>query len=1374
MSSAALSAEVSPSPSRGFLSKARRKKGKLPGSSTASIISNEGSSGSHQGGLRSSIDSAIDKIRTGPDGSRDRQSEGPKGIQGLIGRQRSKRARRKKKQKDESTSEEVDRGRSVAERGTLEDSLEPHGRSPSSFTEDTGRSESSMITVESDEEPLNPPALVSRPSHAGYLTLSSPLIQKPLEHNSDGLDPQSLTPVKTDNTPAVAPASTSDLRETPKLTPRHAATIQSASSSSRSRSPRSPSDKHVNHDRTFSPIEKLRDGIGGFLGPQFDGEGLESPRGSSASRRSSKVTEIEAPKTISPGGEGFIRRPQSAKGALPSQRINTAPTASGSALTPVTTITPPTPTDLGSTFPPASPATPKSADISTTTDVNPNVVTSASGHMISHRRVRSASSTAQPSKLSNAQPAPLTPTIEEPRSVASTPGSSGLPGQGTFFSSVFSAASNAATTLSNSISNNSLSSSNRSRSGTQSSDKNLTRQGAEDTGKTDFRPSSSGARETADGGIRDQRPLAVETLGSGSLSLSHLGILTDPVSLKTNQSMASSPGGAAVPGSSADVAGMDHGSTSVGRHAAAGTASISPGPEVGADDASRVDTGASRASSAAPDLPLEGSAGGATNTQLAEDVASSKKSQSLYESSLPGDQTPPNGRDWDLDGGIRRSGSVRSRVDPVARRKRGGSTATGTTIATALGSTNNTVLANAAAAGSVPRLTGFAVASKKRNRDFHQLFRSVPEDDYLIEDYSAAIQREILLHGRFYVSEGHICFNSNIFGYVTTLVISFDEVVSVEKKSTAMLFPNAIVIQTLHARNIFASFASRDSTYDLLVGIWKISHPNLRSSLNGVQLDEAGGGDKTVVGDASPESEDESDEFDEQEEVYDEDEEDEAGLGSFTEAGDGSIAGSDVGDVLPKTASRKASAAMLSSPGITNGVVPNGDFKTDKAAAIAASAVDYPGPTTHAPTECGDQDTHFERLIKDETIPAPLGKVYSMIFGATSGVFMTKWLLDDQKVLELEMEDDKKGLSNEKRSRAYSYIRPLNGSIGPRQTKCIITESLDAIDLEKAVSVTVVTQTPDVPSGNAFNVKTRYCLTWAPGNGTRVLVNCTIEWTGKSWLKGPIEKGANDGQITYAGDLAAAIKATLTAKSISMAGGTKKNARRRRKDVADPAANALARSKARVGAPGTSRSPQQQQSWGLLEPLRDPLSPFVDLFKPLMTSQVGLVIMAFLVAVLWMRQSYGPGSARVPGDLSLSGLTTPERIAAYEEIWRREESQLWDWLEERIELDGLALGGEAGRSGRGSSSRTAQRQSSRQVGGEKGAGVNAGQSGSQSPAAAAAKLAQQKMSEREMNEAIRVTQSRLDMLKEMVERGKENEKGRHDEGYHQPESQEPV
>jgi hypothetical protein len=85
--------------------------------------------------------------------------------------------------------------------------------------------------------------------------------------------------------------------------------------------------------------------------------------------------------------------------------------------------------------------------------------------------------------------------------------------------------------------------------------------------------------------------------------------------------------------------------------------------------------------------------------------------------------------------------------------------------------------------GDIP-VTGFAVASNKRNADFHELFKTIPEGDYLIEgasthrvcrstityrypDYGCAMQREILVQGRIYISENHICFHANIFGWVT-------------------------------------------------------------------------------------------------------------------------------------------------------------------------------------------------------------------------------------------------------------------------------------------------------------------------------------------------------------------------------------------------------------------------------------------------------------------------------------------------------------------------------------------------------------------------------------------------------------------------------
>ena len=664
--------------------------------------------------------------------------------------------------------------------------------------------------------------------------------------------------------------------------------------------------------------------------------------------------------------------------------------------------------------------------------------------------------------------APLTPMSEE-GGVPGTRTTSGTQAStGSFFSSVFSAAQNAANTLTNTLNNNPP----RPKSVPQSMD--------------DYENKSSQLPPIADAEEPSQEPSsiqrnqrAIDTIGTGDLSLSHLGISTDDVnpSPTSNSPVAQRPNGG--PNRTNTLMQKDEASARAEDISAARAVSVAYGEKSGSNP---------------------------TSTPVVEDATQNPTTRSVYEPSITGDKTPPNGSLFEAEGGLFRSGSVRSRVEKVARRHRNSSATTGTTIGAGLGA-SHAGFSNPALNGSVPKLTGFAVASKKRNRDFHQLFRSVPEDDFLIEDYSCALQRDIILAGRIYVSEGHVCFSSNILGWVTTLIISFDEVVSIEKENTLGVLPNAIAIQTLQARHTFRSLLSREATYDLLIGIWKLSHPSLSHSQNGAKVVDGGTGDKTEKAEPSNSvSEDESEGSGDEDDgdVYDEDDEGDEEAGSFVGTIDGkSIAGSEPPESQAKIVARKVSAVGVAAGQAAGSVPTQSDAKNaEKAGAAAAASTDFPGPNTHAPTECIDKETHYDKVLKDEVIPAPLGKIYSMIFGPASGGFMSKWLLDDVKVTDLQMEDDKKGLSLEHPSRTYTYIKPLNAPIGPKSTKCIVTEQLDSMDLERSVSVTVTTQTPDVPSGNVFSTKTKFCLMWGPGNGTRFFMNCTIEWTGKSWLKG--------------------------------------------------------------------------------------------------------------------------------------------------------------------------------------------------------------------------------------------------------------------------------
>jgi hypothetical protein len=763
-------------------------------------------------------------------------------------------------------------------------------------------------------------------------------------------------------------------------------------------------------------------GVGGGLGGLLTGKARRGSTSSRADTRSDSRVFEDLPLVQEPG-----EATPSPKKAIPPPILTTAPATPPPGVNgPSTVVTPPTPTDSNSNRmtlpPPAGEHT--VADAVNEPISMPELTHNRPAQGVTHRRIKSAASN-HPSKLSNSMSIPLTPAAEEVK----TPGGTlnNPQGPGGFFSSMFSAAQNAATTLSSTITSGT---GQRGKSNTDELD-NQENGGGEEV----ILPPGSERQLVATAG--EKRQLAVETLGSGNLSLSHLGISENDAS-----SM----------GSKGDVAPSGLRNDEISAQAE--------------DDA------AARAVSIAYSEKPNGETPSVTPS---------------VETSRQEELTPIRPPTEPESSSIKRAGSVRSRLSGRRRRTRGSSATTGTNVATP-------VIAGPAGS-TAQRLTGFAVANPKRNRDFHNLFRSVPDDDYLIEDYSAALQREILLQGRLYISEGHICFSSNILGWVTNLVMSFDEVISVEKRTTAVIFQNGLVISTLQARNVFASLLNRDTTYELIISIWKITHPNLKSSLNGAPVDSGNTGDKTEK--AGPVIDDES----ASEEIYDEDEEDDDDDQdeSFIEPNDGSTFGSDAGEVVA-TLNRKVSTAVVGAP-LSGGLAKAIDV-LETAVTGAVATQDFPGPATHETTDCGDQASHHEKVLMDVVIPAPLGKIYSLLFGPASGAFMRKWLIEDQKSLDLQLEDDKQGLGAEKKTMNYSYIKPLSGSIGPKQTKCIINQTLEQFDLDKAVTVACSTQNPDVPSGNIFVVKTRYCLMWASGNATRVISTCTIEWSGKSWLKG--------------------------------------------------------------------------------------------------------------------------------------------------------------------------------------------------------------------------------------------------------------------------------
>ena len=146
----------------------------------------------------------------------------------------------------------------------------------------------------------------------------------------------------------------------------------------------------------------------------------------------------------------------------------------------------------------------------------------------------------------------------------------------------------------------------------------------------------------------------------------------------------------------------------------------------------------------------------------------------------------------------------------------------------------------------------------------------------------------------------------------------------------------------------------------------------------------------------------------------------------------------------------------------------------------------------------------------------------------------------------------------------------------------------------------------------------------------------------------------NDGQLQYAKDLVASLKAAVMAKSI-LKNGTKGKIRgaKRRQEAIDTA-NTITE----VDLDGAVGTKSGQKNWGILEPLRGALGPLADVLAN-RTVAIGLLLIV-IVYLLWRQSgtSY-TGYHRVDS----------HRSASYERIWAGEENELWTWLEERIGLE---------------------------------------------------------------------------------------------------------
>lgn len=196
--------------------------------------------------------------------------------------------------------------------------------------------------------------------------------------------------------------------------------------------------------------------------------------------------------------------------------------------------------------------------------------------------------------------------------------------------------------------------------------------------------------------------------------------------------------------------------------------------------------------------------------------------------------------------------------------------------------------------------------------------------------------------------------------------------------------------------------------------------------------------------------------------------------------------------------------------------------------------------------------------------------------------------------------------------------------------------------------------------------------------------------------------------MSYATSLTAALRTAVTATKVAplrVPGKGGKSRKRSKAQIQDE-----------VAAPVTSTTSSnqvKQSNWGLLDPVRSLLGPVADILEFLFTPSIVIPFLGALLIYSWFFR--GASTAVGPNQWSVA-----QRQVAYDEIWRHEESELWNWLEERVALDRVHASAAGAK---------AQPEDGKQQ-----------------------RLKPQNMKEREMDEAIRVTEERLQALKHAVSR----------------------
>lgn len=381
--------------------------------------------------------------------------------------------------------------------------------------------------------------------------------------------------------------------------------------------------------------------------------------------------------------------------------------------------------------------------------------------------------------------------------------------------------------------------------------------------------------------------------------------------------------------------------------------------------------------------------------------------------------------------------------------------------------------------------TPYHYASEQRNKDFHETFKSVPKDDRLLDDFNCGLNRELLYQGKLYITETHLCFNSNVLGWIAKVLIAFEDVTFMEKTSAAGLFPSAISIETKMGKTLFNGFISRDAAFGLMKEVWSrtLLQKDMASENINTKAEKPGNGKE--IDDAINSIDEENNDKDANDNDTNENDDENISTNETT----------------------------------TNSTSSSPDKEKEKAYKLRAdSSYQYDGPIYHHSTSFpAEPMANNEFVLKELPFDCAPGILFEIMFNSEQNEFLLDFLRGQEgsQITTIPNFTSIDG-SSMTLKREYSYEKALHFPAGPKSTTCYVAEVIKRKDPDTYYEVISSIRTPNVPSGGSFSTKTRYLIRWNDEITCLLRVSFWVEWTGSSWIKGMVENGCKNGQLEAA------------------------------------------------------------------------------------------------------------------------------------------------------------------------------------------------------------------------------------------------------------------